>query len=515
MKKLLISLLALALLFSFVSVAFAADDEGWEAKNGISDIADLDGKKIAVQTGVLYEDLIKDDIEGEEWLYYKMPNDMIAALEAGKADAYLIEEVGYYAQRFEHPELMRLEESAGYCDFAVIVGADEKQQLYYAQLQEFIQAKKADGWLDNLYDYWVKNWNPNTCVIKEIPQTTGENGTVTIAIEGGYEPFSFEANGHFSGYDVEFMMNFCAAYGYNWDFKAMEFDSIATGCLAGKYNFGMNIVVDEERAEDSVLTDPYYRCDIVFVLESDYEDGIGFIDSFKHGFEKTFIRDNRWKLFAEGMGTTMLITLLSIFLGTVLGFVLYMACRHGNKIANAITNVFNGFISGIPTVVFLMILAFVIFGNAKLDVLWISIIGFTLIFGAAMYDNLCVGCNAIPIGQTEASRALGYSDKQSFFKIILPQAARHFLPIYKNDVISLIKETSIVGYIAVMDLTKMGDLVRSRAYTPFFVLIAVTIIYFLMELVLTSIIKLVQKKLDPTKRPDEKILEGIDTSEWE
>ncbi len=513
-KKLFVSLLALLMIFSFVSSVFAAG-EGMESKNGIEAVADLDGKKIAVQTGVLYEDLIKDTISGEEWLYYKMPNDMIAALEAGKADAYLIEEVGYYAQRYEHPELMRLKETAGYCDFAVIVGADENQQRYFNQLQEFIKAKKADGWLDDLYDYWVKNWDPNTCVIRKIPTSTGENGTVTIAIEGGYEPFSFESNGQFSGYDVEFMMNFCAAYGYQWDFKAMEFDSIATGCLAGKYNFGMNIVVDEERAEDSVLTDPYYRCDIVFVVEGEYEDSMSFIESFKHGFEKTFIRDNRWRLFAEGMGTTMLITVLSIILGTALGFLLYMACRHGNRIANAITSIFNGFISGIPTVVFLMILAFVIFGNSKLDVMWISVIGFTFIFGAGMYDNLCVGCNAIPVGQAEASRALGYSDKESFFKIILPQAARHFLPIYKNDVVSLIKETSVVGYIAVMDLTKMGDLVRSRAYTPFYVLIAVTIFYFLMEFVLTSLVKLVQNKLDPTKRPDETILEGIDTSEWE
>lgn len=508
MKKLsavtICAILVISMLCCTVS-AFAS-----EAKNGISTIKELDGKTIGVQTGVLYEDLIKDQMEGEEWLYYKMPNDMIPALTTNKIDAYLIEEVGYYAQKYEHPELVRLEEAAGYCDFAVIVGnRDGRQEKLFSQLQEFIQAGKESGWLDGLYDYWVKNWDPNTCVISDIPETTGENGEVLIAIEGGYEPFSFESNGQFSGYDVEFMMNFCAAYGYQWNFQAMEFDAIAIGVLADKYDFGMNIVVDEERADASVLSDPYYRCDVVFVLEGEDEASMGFFEKLGSSFNKTFIKEGRWKLFAEGMGRTMLITCLSIVFGTILGFLIYMACRSGSKVANWFTKVLSAFIEGIPTVVFLMILSFVIFGSSKISGVWISIIGFTLIFGVGMYGMLQVGCNAISKGQTEASRALGYSDSQCFFKIILPQAAQHFLPIYKSNVVSLIKETSVVGYIAVMDLTKMGDLVRSRTYEPFFALIAVAIIYFVMEAILTAIVDKVQSSIDPHRRSEAKVLEGI------
>ena len=479
----------------------------------IKTIKDLDGKRIGVQTGVLYEDLIKDEIQGETWLYYKMPNDMIPALQSGRIDAYLIEEVGYYAQRYAHPELKVMDEKAGYCDFAVIVGNNEKQEVLFDQIQEFISNRKADGWLDDLYDYWVKNWDPNTCYIETIPETSGENGSVIIAIEGGYEPFSFESNGEFSGYDVEFMMNFCAEYGYSWDFRAMEFDSIAVGAIAGKYDFGMNIVVDEERAENSVLSDPYYRCDIVFVLTEEKQTDDSFFARMANSFRNTFIKEGRWKLFLEGIGTTMLITVVSILLGTILGFAIYMACRHGNKIANGITNVFNWFIEGVPTVVFLMLLAFVVFIKSDMNVTLVSIIGFSFIFACQMYDMLCVGCNAIPRGQTEASRALGYSDRQCFFKIILPQAARHFMPIYKNDVVALIKETAIVGYIAVRDLTKAADLVRSRTYEAFFSLITVTIIYFLLEGILVAIVKRVQFKVEPEHRTKEEILKGI--KEWE
>ena len=502
---LLALLMTAAVLFGAAVPVFA---EQAPTKTGITSIEELNGKNLGVQTGVLYEDHIKDDLEGETWYYYKMPNDMIPALESNKIVAYLIEEVGFYAQRYEHPELVRLEEAVGVSDFAVIVGNNDKQDVLFAQLQQFISDRRADGWLEKLYDYWVIRWNPNTCKIEERPELTGENGTIHVAIEGGYEPFSFESNGEFSGYDVEFMLNFAAKYGYNCEFHAMEFDSIAPAVIAGKYDFGMNIVVDEERAEASVLTDPYYSCDIVFVLEGETGGEAHFLDGIKDSFYKTFVKEDRWKLFAQGIGTTLLITVCSVVFGTIFGFATYMGCRHGNPLANKAMNAFGGFIHGIPTVVFLMILSFVIFANSS-HITAISILGFTLIFGCSMFDMLKVGNNAVHRGQAEAAKALGYSDTQSFFRILLPQAAQHFLPIYKNDVISLIKETSVVGYIAVMDLTKMGDLVRSRTYQAFFSLIAVAIVYFILEWALVSLVTRVQIKIDPKRRSREKILEGI------
>ena len=502
---LLALLMTAAVLFGAAVPVFA---EQAPTKSGITTIEELNGKNLGVQTGVLYEDHIKDDLEGETWYYYKMPNDMIPALESNKIVAYLIEEVGYYAQRYEHPELVRLEEAVGTSDFAVIVGNNDKQDVLFAQLQQFISDRRADGWLEKLYDYWVIRWNPNTCKIEERPELTGENGTIHVAIEGGYEPFSFESNGEFSGYDVEFMLNFAAKYGYDCEFHAMEFDSIAPAVIAGKYDFGMNIVVDEERAEASVLTDPYYSCDIVFVLEGETGGEAHFLDGIKDSFYKTFVKEDRWKLFAQGIGTTLLITVCSVVFGTIFGFATYMGCRHGNPLANKAMNAFGGFIHGIPTVVFLVILSFVIFANSS-HITAISILGFTLIFGCSMFDMLKVGNNAVHRGQAEAAKALGYNDTQSFFRILLPQAAQHFLPIYKNDVISLIKETSVVGYIAVMDLTKMGDLVRSRTYQAFFSLIAVAIVYFILEWALVSLVTRVQIKIDPKRRSREKILEGI------
>ena len=126
---------------------------------------------------------------------------------------------------------------------------------------------------------------------------------------------------------------------------------------------------------------------------------------------------------------------------------------------------------------------------------------------------LSVGFGAIGNGQYEAATAMGYSNNQSFFKILLPQAARHFLPIYKGEVVTLIKETSVAGYIAIQDLTKISDLVRARTYQAFFALIFTAVIYFVISGALTRIVGMIEKKVDPKSRSVEQILKGIKMEE--
>jgi len=479
-------------------------------KNGtISSIADLDGRQLGVQTAVSYEQVIKDQIPEAEWNYFQMPNDMILALQSSKIDAYLIEEVGFAAQIFEHPELTRLEEAAGSIDFVISVGNNEKQAGLLAEVNEFIADASADGTIESMYNYWITNWNPNTCELQFPQVTAGDRGTIRVAVEGAYEPFSFVSNGVLSGFDIEFIYRFCAAYGYVPEFFEVPFDSISAGTEQGRYDFGMNIVLTDERLDGAVLSDIYYSCDIVFVLDGEQTSGAGFLQETKDSFYKTFVKEDRWKMFVEGTGVTILITLASVVLGTLLGFGVFILCRKSQNVAEPITQFISWLIHGMPTVLFLMILFYIIFGSSHLSGVWISVIGFTLIFACSMVDMLKVGFGAVSKGQTEASRAMGYSESQCFFQILLPQAARHFLSIYKNEVVTLIKETSIVGYIAVLDLTKISDLIRSRTYDAFFPLIATAMIYFLVETMMIVVVKRVQLGLDPRRRSEEKILKGI------
>ena len=162
-------------------------------------------------------------------------------------------------------------------------------------------------------------------------------------------------------------------------------------------------------------------------------------------------------------------------------------------------------------VVLLMILFYIIFGSVSISGVAVAVIGFTLTFGAAVFGLIRMGVGTIDRGQYEAAYALGHSSRHTFFRIILPQAIPHILPAYQGEIVSLIKATAIVGYIAVQDLTKMGDIVRSRTYEAFFPLIAVTVIYFVLEMLLGFAVGCIRIRVDPKMRKPEKILKGIDT----
>lgn len=471
-------------------------------------IEDLDGHDIGVQTAVLYEELITDRVPNSTIQYYTMPNDMILALTSGKIDAYLIEEVSYGAQKKNHPELTVLEEPAGFISATCIIGENERQDRLLGELNQFIADSRENGLLNELYEYWIADFDPinDKC---DVTGFTGENGVISVAVEGGYEPFSFISDGHESGFDVDFICRFARAYGYTPQFYEVPFESIAPGVESGKYDIGMNIVVSAERNESGTLSDVYYTTPIRLVILGEDDTSVGFIDSLKDSLYKTFIRENRWELFVQGAFVTVLITITSILAGTVLGFLVYMTCRKGSVIANRTTNFMLWLIHGMPTVLLLMILYYIVFGSSSLSGMWVSVVGFSLMFACSMIDMLRVGCNAIGRGQMEASTALGYNEHQSFFRIILPQAAQHFLPIYRNEVVTLIKETSVVGYIAVLDLTKISDLVRSRTYEAFFPLIVTAIMYFVISALLTRLVTLVEHSIDPRRRKKDRILKGI------
>lgn len=166
-----------------------------------------------------------------------------------------------------------------------------------------------------------------------------------------------------------------------------------------------------------------------------------------------------------------------------------MACRNGNRFANGVTKILMWFINGMPTVVFLMVFYYIIFSKAQISGVAVSIVAFSLIFASSVYSMLKAGTKIVNKGQIEAAYALGFSDYQTFFEIVLPQTFPHIAPAYKEAITSLVKATSVVGYVAVQDITKMGDIIRSRTYDAFFPLIAVSIIYFLITAFIIRILK--------------------------
>ncbi len=174
--------------------------------------------------------------------------------------------------------------------------------------------------------------------------------------------------------------------------------------------------------------------------------------------------------------------------------------RTGSRLANAIANVYVKILQGTPMVVLLLILYYVVFVKTGLAAVWVAVVGFSLHFGAYTSEALRSGINGVDAGQREAALALGYTENQAFYEFILPQAIKRVMPVYKGEIIALLKGTAVAGYISVEGLTKMSDIIRSRTYEAFFPLIATSLMYFFLAWIISLLVDLLMRRMDPRRK---------------
>ena len=478
-------------------------------------VEELRQKRIGIQTGTNFDLLIRNAFPDAKPSYYNNQSDLLAALTAGNIDAFPSDEpVIRYIINQGYAGITYIPEYIDSFDFAYCFSKTDDGERLCAEFSEFISSLQADGMLSELKEKWFGADETG----KQIPDYRtfpAPKGTLIMATDGDYPPFEYVRNGEVVGYDVDIAAQFCEAYGYGLQVQIMNIDAVLPAVQSGKCDFvGSALTITPERAESVLFSTPNYSGGVVLVVRSNTGNQEStFWFGIKSSFDKTFIREKRWSLFLEGITNTLLITVLSLLCGTALGFGVFMLCRNGNRIANGITRFSMWLVQGTPMVVLLMILFYIVFGKAAISGVLVAVIGFTLTFGASVFGLLKMGVGAVDSGQYEAAYALGYPNRRTFFTIILPQALPHVLPAYKGEIVSLIKATAIVGYIAVQDLTKMGDIVRSRTYEAFFPLIAVTVIYFVLEALLGFVISRIGLSLDPRRRKPEDILRGVKTDD--
>ena len=224
------------------------------------------------------------------------------------------------------------------------------------------------------------------------------------------------------------------------------------------------------------------------------------MQELKSSFISNFIDDNRWRYITDGLKITLLVTVFAVLIGVVLGFLIAIVrTTHDKtgklKILNAICKVYLTVIRGTPVVVQLMIINFIIFGSVDISKVVVAIVAFGINSGAYVAEIFRSGIMSIDNGQFEAGRSLGFNYAQTMMYIVMPQAFKNVLPTLCNEFISLLKETSVSGYIALQDLTKGGDIIRSRTYDAFMPLIAVALIYLAMVMIFTKLVSLLERRL--------------------
>ena len=217
-------------------------------------------------------------------------------------------------------------------------------------------------------------------------------------------------------------------------------------------------------------------------------------------FYDTMIAGQRYLLILQGLGYTVLIAICAILIGTVLGCIFALMKVSDKKIFNFIANIYTTVLRGIPLATQLMIFYFVIFAPLGMNRLLVAILAYGFNSGAYCTEIFRAGIKGIDRGQTEAGRSLGLNKKQTLFKIVLPQAVKAVLPTYTSEFIVLIKETSVASFIAVMDLTKAGDMIRNATYNAWIPLLTCAVIYLVMTVGLTKLFGLLEKRLAKSDR---------------
>ena len=455
---------------------------------------------LGVVTGSSAETFVLKILPKATLKHFPSVSDMILALEQGTIDAGAYSQPPLEVAVKEQPDKLKLlDEPLLYTDVCMVVSPTPHIANLEAQVNEFLAKHKADGSLDKIIKYWMEDKNTE---LPDIPEPENATQTLIVGTAGTIPPYNFYVGEKLSGMDIELIKRFAHEYNYKLEFRIEELPSQLLDVEFGKIDMlSGTITYTDERAEHVHFAKPPVLVvpSAIIVRNEASADG-NFIQSLKTSFEKTLIREDRYKMILDGLKVTLILAVGSLILGTILGFIFCMIKRSAFKPLSRVMTAFIALISGLPIVLTLMICFYIIFSDAGLNEIIVAIIAFAIDFGCYVAIILNSGIESVAVGEVEAAESLGMSKVQIFRKIIFPQAIQKTFSVYKRQVISLIKATSIVGYIAVQDLTKVSDIIRARTYEAFFSLVFTAAIYFLIARICIFLLNVAEQRLNRRKR---------------
>lgn len=473
------------------------------AKNAVTCVDDLAGKKIGVQigtTGDIYASDYENDDAGTKIERYNRGTDAIQALKIGKIDCVIIDEQPAKAYTEKNNELKILEEEFANEEYAICI--DKSNNELKEQINTALSDLKAEGTLQQIINYYIGNdeqKGKNPYKKKNVKR----NGTLSMATNAEFKPYEYFEQGEIVGIDIDIMQAICDKLGKKLEIQNMHFDSIIAAVKSGKADVGAaGMTVTEERLKSIDFTDTYTNAKQVIIVKD--AKVLSKTRSFTESFYDNFIKENRYQYLLNGFGNTLLITFFAILIGVILGLLIALVRtshdRNGSMpFLNVICHIYLTIMRGTPAVVQLLIIYYVILTSVQNKVL-VAIIAFGLNSAAYVAEVIRSGIMSVDNGQFEAGRSLGLNYRQTMMSIIVPQAFKNILPALCNEFIVLIKETSISGYIGLVDLTKGGDIVRSITYEAYMPLYAVALIYLVTVMLLSSGVRYIEKRLRNDER---------------
>ena len=465
----------------------------------------LQGKTVATAEGSLdYADLT-EKLGSSSVAAYPSDAEAVAALTSGKADYASVAET--YAALFQRSNSGYVRATPSYLPFDNCFGIAKDNTELKDKIDAILQRMTDDGTIDKLHKKWVTDGDYD---MSDVPRnTTGP--VLRVAVTLGAEPLSFIQDGEHVGLDCEVIERVAYELGMQVEYYDMNFTAELAAVTSNKVDVACALTPTDERKQEVDFTIPYFTSGSCILMKTAgaSEDSATLAQSLAESFEHTFITENRWKLVADGLGVTLAIALGAFVLATVAGAGLCAASRSKRLWLRGFAKVYDKLASGIPLLVWLMVTYYVIFAGVDISSVFVAILTLGLVAANSIAGVFQTGLEAVDKGEVEACVALGFSKRESFRRVILPQAAQRVWSLYAGELTGLIKSTSIVGYVAITDLTKASDIIRSRTFEPFFPLIATALVYFVVIAIASWLFGLIAKWIDPKRRSEKRVMKRI------
>jgi polar amino acid transport system substrate-binding protein len=488
------------------SAQAAPAEAGKKIGTKLAHVDELKDKRVGVLLGSAHVDYVTKTWPKAALLQYGSPADLLLAVRTGKVDAALSDSEPLR-------EMLRADDTLGVLgenlfSFPEGVGFRKENTVLLGEFNRFLAELKRTGVHADMIDRWMEK---NLTEMPSIPNS-GDKGSLVVGISDGTLPFAALKDNRWIGFEIELAERFGAHLGKQVRFILIDFSGLIAAAATGKVDMIVAaIFITDERKQSIAFSDPYYEEGTrVFGLKRNIaaydgearDRGVAppLLSRMAQSFRANLIEENRYLLILEGLKATVLISIFATLLGTLLGALVCALRMASSPLLSVPARIYIAILRGMPVLVLLMLIFYVVFAAVNIDPLLVAIIAFGLNFAAYSAEIFRSGVESVHKGQGEAGIAMGFSRLGAFLHIVLPQTVRRILPVYKGEFISLVKMTSIVGYIAVQDLTKASDIIRSRTFDAFFPLILVAVLYFAIAWVLMLALDWLEVATDRERR---------------
>lgn len=460
---------------------------------------ELKGTVIGTYQGALVEKILSSHADecGYKVEYHTEPAAIIQGLKDGYIDLMTVRFPEFKAYMHTIPGLYLVWDSIVVDDQLVFFSLNSDELR--TQFNEWLALPETRQMIQDSKEYWLRSYGEPDPAPRDydIP-TQGE----PIHAASGFSVVgtSYISKGKPAGVDMDVLYGFAKYVGRPVELLNMPLLSILAAVQTGQIDMGISgFAKQPDMSQKMLFSDPYNQASHALVgyneelaVQQMKEAGLyqesGFFTDLYNTFHRTFIAENRWKMIAQGLWVTIKISFYALILGTLLGALVCAMRMSRRRLISGFAKAYIEIMRVVPILVFLMIMYYAVCAPMGINGVVVSIIALSMSMAAFVGEVFRMAILGVDRGQREAGYALGFTAKQTFFNIILPQAARSAQSVYNGQVIAMIKETSIIGYIAVMDLTKVMDVIRSRTFDAFFPFIAAAVIYFLITVVFVKLI---------------------------